>query len=529
MKLLSWNINGLRSFKTSMKDVLRELDADIICFQETKATRSVLEENWAIVDGYSSYFSFPRHQSGYSGVATYCKDSCRPFAAEEGLTDVWSSPRRSDCVGSYGDTLAFDSKFLSTVDGEGRAVLTLHHAVFGEYTKRVAVINVYCPRADPDRPERGQMKLDFYNLLELRAKALLENGMEVVIMGDLNTSHCKIDHCDPSEDEEFYSNPGRQWLNELLLTREGPGGPEAIKGEPEKPCFHDTFRALHPTTEKAFTCWNTRLGARQTNYGTRIDYILCSSALLPFVSSSEILPEVLGSDHCPVKASLACMPVSSPQCPSYSTRHWPEFSGRQQSIAGFLSKEHRVSSVKATQPPESPLKKCAGTRGQPAKKLKISKNGQSTLKGFFVVEDKEKAKARQLDSGAGGTSLTNGGEAEFSGKKFSAIDATSSQSETTSNMLQSEPSSMQETVKQATHSTAWKSLLKGPPVAPLCKGHSERCVLRTVKKPGPNLGRQFFVCPRPEGHSSDPNARCNFFQWVNPPKRTKAAAEVALR
>ncbi|KAL3179275.1 hypothetical protein MRX96_038177 [Rhipicephalus microplus] len=384
MKLLSWNVNGLRSFKTSVKDVLRDLDADIICFQETKATRSVLEESWAIVDGYSSYFSFP----------------ASPECAHRG-----------DRVGSYGDTVVFDSKFLSTVDGEGRAVLTLHHAVFGKDTKRVAVINVYCPRADPERPERGQMKLDFYNLLELRAKALLEEGVEVIILGDLNTSHCKIDHCDPSEDEDFYANPGRQWLSKFLLCGDGPNAPEATAGELEKPCFHDTFRALHPTTEKAFTCWNTRLGARQTNYGTRIDYILCSSGLLPFVSSSEILPEVLGSDHCPVKATLACTPVASPQCPSYSTRHWPEFSGRQQSIAGFLSKGRSASAKKATRPPEAP-----------------------------------------------------------------AI--------------------------------------------------GEQCVLRTVKKPGPNLGRQFFVCPRPEGHSSDPNARCNFFQWVNPPKKTKTVAEV---
>ncbi|KAL1422877.1 hypothetical protein MTO96_021608 [Rhipicephalus appendiculatus] len=225
MKLLSWNVNGLRSFKTSVKDVLRDLDADIICFQETKATRSVLDESWAIVDGYSSYFSFPRHQSGYSGVAT---------------------AQRGDCVGSYGDTLAFDSKFLSAVDGEGRAVLTLHHAVFGEDTKRVAVINVYCPRADPERPERGQMKLDFYSLLELRAKALLEDGVEVIILGDLNTSHCKIDHCDPSEDEDFYANPGRQWLSKFLLSGDGPNAPEATAGESEKPCFSRHIQGTPP-------------------------------------------------------------------------------------------------------------------------------------------------------------------------------------------------------------------------------------------------------------------------------------------
>ncbi|KAH6928664.1 hypothetical protein HPB50_018185 [Hyalomma asiaticum] len=491
-------------------------------------TGSVLEENWAIVDGYSSYFSFPRHQSGYSGVATYCKDSCRPFAAEEGLTDLWSSPQCSDCVGSYGDTLAFDRKFLSAVDGEGRAVLTLHHAAFGEDIKRIAIINVYCPRADPERPERGQMKLDFYNLLELRAKALLEDGVEVIILGDLNTSHCKIDHCDPSEDEDFYANPGRQWLSKFLSKGDGPDALRAQEGELEKPRFHDTFRELHPTAEKAFTCWNTRLGARQTNYGTRIDYILCSSGLLPFVSSSEILPGVLGSDHCPVKASLKCTPMASPQCPSYSTRHWPEFSGRQQSIAGFLSKGRCASTEKPIQPPEAPLKKCAETGGQPAKKLKTSRNGQATLKGFFIVENKEKARAKQLDSGAQVSALMNGSEMDLNSMMCSSTDVATSQSSTKDKFQLEPPGTAQDNVKQTSHSSAWKSILKGPPTAPLCKGHSERCVLRTVKKPGPNLGRQFFVCPRPEGHSSDPNARCNFFQWVNPLRKTKATAGASL-
>lgn len=325
--------------------------------------------------------------------------------------------------------------------------------------------------------------------------------------------------------QDFYANPGRQWLSKFLLCGDGPNAPEATAGELEKPCFHDTFRALHPTTEKAFTCWNTRLGARQTNYGTRIDYILCSSGLLPFVSSSEILPEVLGSDHCPVKATLACMPVASPQCPSYSTRHWPEFSGRQQSIAGFLSKGRSASAEKATRPPEAPVN-CVEIGRQPAKKLKISKNGQSTLKGFFVVENKGKSKVIQSDFSTGVTGLTNGSEAEFSNKTASVTDATICQSASGVKLQLELPVVARDSGKQANQSNAWKNLLKGPPLAPLCKGHGEQCVLRTVKKPGPNLGRQFFVCPRPEGHSSDPNARCNFFQWVNPPKKTKTVAEV---
>ena len=62
--------------------------------------------------------------------------------------------------------------------------------------------------------------------------------------------------------------------------------------------------------------------------------------------------------------------------------------------------------------------------------------------------------------------------------------------------------------------TAWKNVMKGPPPAPMCKGHSEKCVLRTVKKKGPNLGRQFWCCPKGEGRTNDPNARCDFFKWL---------------
>lgn len=527
MKLVSWNVNGLRSLKSSMKDVLLDLDADIICFQETKATRCVLEENSAIVDGYSSYFSFPRHQSGYSGVATFCKDSCRPFAAEEGLSNVWSCAKCHDCLGSYGDTSAFDSKFLGAVDGEGRAVLTLHHATFGEDVKKIAVINVYCPRADPERPERGQMKLDFYRLLELRARALLRDGMEVIILGDLNTSHQKIDHCDPSDDEDFYSNPGRLWLNKFLVGHSGenPTEKEETKDEPEKVRLHDTFRSLHPTAEKAFTCWNTRLGARQTNYGTRIDYILCSDVLRPFLSSSEVLPHVLGSDHCPVKAAFHCAPLASPQCPSYATKHWPEFAGRQQTIATFLSKKHAFRDKSTKSPTGS---SSAESKEQPSKKLKTSKsNGQSTLKGFFAVERKGSKKAETTPLDLNTSSASVNGHKAVSREELSAPVNSSCQ---VARMELSQPKVDQGPmgqVKQVDSSQAWKSLLKGPPTAPVCKGHSERCLLRTVKKPGPNLGRQFFVCPRPEGHSSDPNARCNFFQWVNPPRRTSAVTNTS--
>ncbi|XP_029851599.3 DNA-(apurinic or apyrimidinic site) endonuclease 2 isoform X1 [Ixodes scapularis] len=530
MKLVSWNINGLRSFKAGVKGLLAELDADIICFQETKATRSVLEETSAIVEGYSAFFSFPRYQSGYSGVATFCKDAYRPFAAEEGLTELWTSSECPDSLGCYGDTSDFDSKHISSVDGEGRTVLTLHHVRCGDKVKRIAVINVYCPRADPEKPERGQIKLDFYELLKRRATTLLRNGIEVIILGDLNTSHRKIDHCDPSDDEDFDSNPGRIWLSQFLENSTTVTEDENIAGRPgQNSCFHDTYRHLHPTTEKAFTCWNTRLGARQTNYGTRIDYVFCSSALVPFLQTADILPHVLGSDHCPVEAVFRCDGVPSPRCPSMATKFWPEFAGRQQRLSAFLSKkpgdQEEAERDCRPQSSEEWEDSCAVSvelrnGGPPVKKSKnvparttdkSHKTAQSTLNRFFVSSNKTDVGVSKQSS------RSSHGQAKLGDCGLPMVNSGTNVS-----------GAPEPAPKRAVDvACAWKSLLKGPPVPPPCKGHGEQCVLRTVKKPGPNLGRQFFVCARPTGKSGDVNASCEFFQWVNPAKskqRTPASS-----
>ncbi|MED6245394.1 DNA-(apurinic or apyrimidinic site) lyase 2 [Ataeniobius toweri] len=197
MKLISWNINGIRTFKGGIKTVVDRLDADIICVQETKVTRDLLDEKTAIVDGYNSYFSYSRGRSGYSGVATYCRDSATPFAAEEGLTGLLNNHERS--VGCYGAHTDFSNEELQLLDNEGRAIITQHKIMCQNKVKTVSVINVYCPRADPDKPERKLFKLQFYKLLQSRAEALLKGGSHVIILGDVNTSHRPIDHCDPCD------------------------------------------------------------------------------------------------------------------------------------------------------------------------------------------------------------------------------------------------------------------------------------------------------------------------------------------
>ncbi|XP_014827888.1 PREDICTED: DNA-(apurinic or apyrimidinic site) lyase 2 [Poecilia mexicana] len=559
MKLVTWNINGIRTFKSGIKKALDSLDADIICVQETKVTRDLLDERTAIVDGYNSYFSYSRGRSGYSGVATYCRDNATPSAAEEGLTGLLTN--HEGAVGCYGDHRDFSSEELQLLDNEGRAVITQHKIMCQDTEQTVTVINVYCPRADPDKPERKQFKLQFYKLLQCRAEALLKGGSHVIILGDVNTSHQQIDHCDPRDMEDFAENPGRKWLNSFLYSSaQEEEEEEHLKESETTNCvqmgkFIDIFRYFHPTRTNAFTCWSTLTGARQTNYGTRIDYIFADHRLAQEqFSGADIMPEVEGSDHCPVWAHLKCslLPCSKP--PPLCTRYLPEFAGKQQKLSRFLvkvdqkSKEalpgsqeeeekrenmnpfcgdsKKRSSASESTAPKGKKSKTTNTSSKPRgnllsffkPKLTDVKPCENTpgLDPFISSHSKPKASATsELRSGMGGTTE----HTELVVDAPSQLCTSSAAGETGSAVKAKQPASRltegQSDVKKGASSVFWKSVLHGPPPAPCCKVHREPCVLRTVKKDGPNMGKQFFVCGRPQGHASNPEARCNFFMWVD--------------
>ncbi|KAB5567484.1 hypothetical protein PHYPO_G00233310 [Pangasianodon hypophthalmus] len=581
MKIVTWNINGIRTFKNGIKSALDSFDADIICLQETKVTRDLLDERTAIVDGYNSYFSFNRGRTGYSGVATFCKDSITPFAAEEGLTGRLVNHR--EAVGCYGDQGEFSIEELQSLDNEGRAVITQHkfkHSVEAEGFETLTIINVYCPRADPEKPERKLFKLQFYKLLQSRAEALVGPGSHVIILGDINTSHRPIDHCDPDDVENFEDNPGRKWLNSFLFSPAENGNHEEEGSEPSQNCvsgrhFIDTFRHFHPTRTNAFTCWSTRTGARQTNYGTRIDYIFANHSLVETnLLNADIMPEVEGSDHCPIWAKLSCTFVPSPKCPALCTCYMPEFMGKQQKLLRFLvkvSEQHtdcrdiekplpgsqEVGEIRenlnplaagistgskrpADELPESSTFK--GKKSKNAKKvtkpqgslltffkpkltpvvsssqsLSSGENTETSLKSEAVISEIHKGTENDVNSRSATHSMLTEchSEAKVKGEtsKF-RVTKTKEEEEGCQAQIQSNTTPNQET-KKGSCPDFWKSVLHGPPQPPLCNAHNEPCVLRTVKKPGPNLGRQFFVCARPQGHTSNPQARCNFFVWVD--------------
>lgn len=620
MKILTWNINGIRGNKgLGLKQLLDSLDADVICLQETKVSREQLDEASAIVDGYNSYFSFSRARAGYSGVATFVRDGATPWKAEDGLTGLLHEEDEELCIGHLGDHSSFTNEELEALDREGRCVMTQH--VIRDSSgveKDLVIINVYCPRAEPDNDIRKSYKMRFYQLLQSRAETILKSGRHVIVLGDINTSHRKIDHCDPTNDEEFYANPGRKWLDGFLYDPASDGATEDANEPTEHHHqFVDTFRLLHPEQLNAFTNWSSATGARETNYGCRLDYIFADKSLAQhFFVQCFIMPEVMGSDHCPVKAVLDCSVVTARKCPSLCTRFMLQFSGKQQKLSMFLIKTSKLrcdltksqstessqssgncdfesvdqeessfddiklsgernaldmsndgtSSSQATTDVEMDIKcttdclvaedlnsKTSASNGFPfshkrvlnnsrksvdttAKKSKVETQlarKQSNLLNFLVknptgMRNKE-SKSKDIKSLIESTSLQHDRlnsdsksqtvcltrdddcRNEKDGEKVEVC--TEAQTPESSACI-SKTDSM--SGSEASNSTfAWKSLLKGPPQTPLCKGHKEPCALRTVKKSGPNRGRQFWTCNRPEGHKTNPEARCDYFVWVS--------------
>ncbi|XP_028568962.2 DNA-(apurinic or apyrimidinic site) endonuclease 2 [Podarcis muralis] len=528
MRLASWNVNGLRAGlgPAGLRPLLDSLGADVVCLQETKVTRDLLEEPLAIVEGYNSYFSFSRIRNGYSGVATFCKVSATPEAAEEGLSGLFA--KHDGAVGSYGETEGFTTEELQALDSEGRAVITRHRIRTSEQQETtLTVINVYCPRADPEKPERGDFKLRFYHLLQARAEALLRAGGHVVILGDINTAHKPIDHCDPGDLESFQEHPGRRWLDSFLW--------EQDKDSQDGKCFVDTFRFVHPGQSDAYTCWCNVTGSRQLNYGTRIDYILADCALaLSELQDAQLMPDVFGSDHCPVRVALRSICLGAPRCPPLCTRFLPEFAGTQQKLNRFLVKVERTSL------PEERGQKRGGREpnvagGSKKRRVGPPQKGQGDLRSFFTAGN---GRPRATTDSANYQSVMKTRTAEDSGVEppldtsgriadEHGVEEVAGGTQPCTGSLREEPTLGMANgealdcgkglVPSSSNQSAalWKSLLPGPARPPHCKAHGEPCVLRTVKKPGPNSGRRFYVCARPLGKPSDPRSRCDFFLWAS--------------
>ena len=350
-------------------------------------------------------------------------------------------------------------------------MITKHHfKTSSDCLISLYVFNLYCPRFDPEKPERSIYKLNFHRLIEEKLHSVLDESEQnhILILSDLNITHKRIDHCDPEDD--FEQDPFRQWLDDFLS-----------HSSAKKYHFVDIFRHLYPNAKSMFTCWNTKTGARQTNYGTRIDYAICDSNFLNYIQDCQILSNVFGSDHCPVLVVMKNLIPQPASCllPALCTQNWPEFgSGKKQTtILNFVIKSKK-------EPEVSTWSKHKNNTKSTPKDKKIKKD----IKSYFKPLKEDKA-------------LINDNNDDNSSFESYQVDINEIK-------FESKVSSSQEVVEK------WKNLLTGPPKPPLCSGHQEECKLNRVTKAGPNKGRQFWCCARPVGCKDDPASNCDFFRWL---------------
>ena len=250
MKLISWNVNGLRAcLGKGFLDSMRELDADLICLQETKMQQGQAE---VALDGYAEFWN-SAVKKGYSGTAIFTRH--KPLTASCGIG-------------------------LAKHDQEGR-VLTLK---FPKFT----LVNVYTPNAQSELA-RLKYRMEWEDAFRAYLTTL-DAAKPVVVCGDLNVAHAEIDLKNPKTNRKNagFTDEERGKMTELLAAG-----------------FCDTFRRMYPGLEGAYTWWSYRSNAREKNVGWRIDYFLVSERLMPAVQETAIYPDIMGSDHCPVGLTLA--------------------------------------------------------------------------------------------------------------------------------------------------------------------------------------------------------------------------------
>lgn len=254
LKLLSWNVNGIRAIqKKGFVEWLLKENPDMLCLQETKASPEQLSDELLNINGYKSFFSSSIVKKGYSGVAIYTKEE--PVKVEHGF----GIPR---------------------FDDEGRILIA-------EY-KKFVLYNIYYPNGKASA-ERLQYKMDFYDAFLEYSNKLVKAGKKLVICGDVNTAHKEIDLARPKENSKVsgFLPIEREWLD-IFFTNG----------------YVDTFRMFN-SEPGHYSWWDQVTRARERNVGWRIDYFFVSENFRKNVKDAFIMPDIMGSDHCPVGIELS--------------------------------------------------------------------------------------------------------------------------------------------------------------------------------------------------------------------------------
>ncbi len=256
-QLVSWNVNGLRAvIKKGFHDFLADCGADVVCLQETKISDD-LTDGFRF-DGYPHVYWNCAQKKGYSGTAILSK--VEPLSLHYGMG-------------------------IEKHDGEGRVIT----AEFEDYY----LVTVYTPNAQNHDENKRPRRLDYrtreWDVDFLAYARELEQSKPVIFCGDLNVAHTEIDLANPKTNRKNagFTDEERAGFDEILAAG-----------------FVDSFRHLHPDKTEAYSWWSYRAAARERNVGWRIDYFCVSSQLASRIQAADILADISGSDHCPVRLIL---------------------------------------------------------------------------------------------------------------------------------------------------------------------------------------------------------------------------------
>lgn len=524
-----------------------------------KTTRAQLTRDVAVPDPYHAFLSFPATKGGYSGVAVYTDSrSVIPLKAEEGLagklqpkppltTEEHVSPSypAADDVDLVPDEKGMVPVDFDALEAEGRA-LVLDFGLF-------VLINLYCPNEGSE--ERLPYKVNYHLLLEERVRKLVEDEKrEVIVVGDINITAAPIDHCEGSLNSrasEFWEHPARAWFKKWL----SPQGP-----------MIDVVRQQWPDRKGMYTCksvsilytnhftsssgWNTKISARESNYGTRIDYILLTRGLMPWFKGGDIQPSVKGSDHCPVYIDLhdqieldsgktvvlrhALRQDIVKEPPRLCAKFWDEYSNSQKLLSNFFGRRSEslpLSQTQASLPSSSPASVKEPSTKPLTKSETLGPIGTSSAEPRIPKVSKadppQVAKKRKEPISPAKPSLKGPKKARVGQSKIStffsqpkseasAHDPIIVEQEQDDSCSSSQPSSQEvpnnasyelddlsqfsafigdESTTSSKSKAQWSQLM-APVQPPKCDVHGEPCKQFTVNKPGPNKGKTFWLCSR---------------------------------
>jgi len=273
MNIISWNVNGLRAVlkKGDFQRLVENEDPDILCLQETKAMQGQAEFD---LPQYEEYWH-SAERKGYSGTAIFVKKGLTPLSVTTGFPEKLSK--------KYG----LENDKYGNPDSEGR-VITAEFSDPRPGGTGFFLVNSYTPNSKPDL-SRLNLRHKQWDPAFLEYVSDLNKTKPVIFCGDLNVAHTEEDLADPkgNKGKHGFTNEEREGIDNII--KEG---------------FVDTFRYFTPEGNGHYTWWSYFSFARERNIGWRIDYFFVSKNLLKKLDSAEILDNIFGSDHCPIKLVL---------------------------------------------------------------------------------------------------------------------------------------------------------------------------------------------------------------------------------